>query len=67
MQNLWSEAKMEKPSVHKHADRNPAQKRGNEETKHEQQEMIATQGKKEPKITRTEQHPASVGGKLDFV
>ena len=36
MQNLWSEAKMEKPSVHKHADRNPAQKRGNEETKHEQ-------------------------------
>ena len=30
-------------------------------------EMIATQGKKEPKITQTEQHPASVGGKLDFV
>ena len=25
-----------KTRVHKHADRNPAQKRGNEETKHEQ-------------------------------
>ena len=67
MQNQWSELKMEKPRMQKTADRNPAQKRGNEEIQHEQQEMIASQGKKEPNISRTEQHPASGGGKLDFV
>ena len=41
--------------------------RGNVEKKQEQQDTIASQGKKEPNKSRTEQHTASVGGKLDFV
>ena len=41
--------------------------RGNVETKQEQQETIVSQGKKEPNTSRTEQHTASVGSKLDFV
>ena len=48
MQNQLSELKMEKHSVQKPADRNPAHKRGNEEIKQEQQEIIATQGRKSP-------------------